>query len=222
MSNEGSKRIVRAAQAWGEKAATFRHPLNPDSEISGARLGLLTGWRNGSEAPDALTQLAEESWVAEIAALALLRGEAGVAMYADRKDGAIALVAGGPKRTIARILVEDGHSASAWAGSVRTATKETCQAAGLDRAPVPEVTDVTLELDDAARSWIAERGYDPKMGARPMARIIQDHIKRPLAEELLFGTLAGGGHVRISVGADGNLQLHPEPTRRELVPLPKH
>jgi ATP-dependent Clp protease ATP-binding subunit ClpA len=82
--------------------------------------------------------------------------------------------------------------------------------------------NVTLELDDAARSWIAERGYDPKMGARPMARIIQDHIKRPLAEELLFGTLAGGGHVRISVGADGNLQLHPEPTRRELVPLPKH
>ncbi|MDH4073617.1 MAG: ATP-dependent Clp protease ATP-binding subunit ClpA, partial [Gammaproteobacteria bacterium] len=53
--------------------------------------------------------------------------------------------------------------------------------------------DVTLELDDAARSWIAERGYDPKMGARPMARVIQEHIKRPLAEELLFGSLSDGG-----------------------------
>jgi ATP-dependent Clp protease ATP-binding subunit ClpA len=46
---------------------------------------------------------------------------------------------------------------------------------------------VTLELDDEAREWIAAKGYDPKMGARPMARIIQEHIKRPLAEELLFG-----------------------------------
>ena len=60
--------------------------------------------------------------------------------------------------------------------------------------------NVTFELDDAAREWIAERGYDPKMGARPMARIIQEHIKRPLAEELLFGSLADGGHVRITVG----------------------
>ena len=64
-----------------------------------------------------------------------------------------------------------------------------------------------LNWDDAARNWIAERGYDPKMGARPMARIIQEYIKRPLAEELLFGSLADGGHVRIGVGADGNLEL---------------
>ncbi len=48
----------------------------------------------------------------------------------------------------------------------------------------------------AARRWIAKRGYDPKMGARPMARIIQEFIKRPLAEELLFGKLVNGGHVR--------------------------
>ncbi|HNP34578.1 MAG TPA: ATP-dependent Clp protease ATP-binding subunit ClpA [Woeseiaceae bacterium] len=76
--------------------------------------------------------------------------------------------------------------------------------------------NVTLELDDAARNWIAERGYDPKMGARPMARIIQEHIKRPLAEELLFGKLEKGGHVRISLGADGTLLLDAEPARKVL------
>jgi ATP-dependent Clp protease ATP-binding subunit ClpA len=76
--------------------------------------------------------------------------------------------------------------------------------------------NVTLELDDAARAWIAERGYDPKMGARPMARVIQEHITRPLAEELLFGKLEGGGHVRISVGTDDSLKLNAEPALREL------
>ncbi len=80
--------------------------------------------------------------------------------------------------------------------------------------------DVTLELDDAARDWIADRGYDPKMGARPMARIIQEQIKRPLAEELLFGKLADGGHVRISVGEDGSLHLNAEPNLKELAHLP--
>jgi len=67
-----------------------------------------------------------------------------------------------------------------------------------------EQKGVSLSLDDAARRWIAERGYDPKMGARPMARTIQEHIKRPLAEELLFGKLVGGGQVRVSVSADGS------------------
>ncbi|MBT8098222.1 MAG: ATP-dependent Clp protease ATP-binding subunit ClpA, partial [Gammaproteobacteria bacterium] len=80
--------------------------------------------------------------------------------------------------------------------------------------------NVTLELDDEARDWIADRGYDAKMGARPMARIIQEHIKRPLAEELLFGSLEGGGHVRISVGPDDNLELNAEPLLRELEHLP--
>lgn len=80
--------------------------------------------------------------------------------------------------------------------------------------------DVTLELDDKARAWIAERGYDPKMGARPMARIIQEHIKRPLAEELLFGSLADGGHVKITVGKDGELELLAEPVLKELEHLP--
>jgi len=81
--------------------------------------------------------------------------------------------------------------------------------------------DVTIELDDSAREWIAERGYDPKMGARPMARIIQEHIKRPLAEELLFGAVADGGHVRVSVGEDNNLELNAEPVLKELEHLPE-
>jgi ATP-dependent Clp protease ATP-binding subunit ClpA len=67
-----------------------------------------------------------------------------------------------------------------------------------------EAKGVQISLDDAARRWIADKGYDPKMGARPMARVIQEHIKRPLAEELLFGSLAGGGTVRISVAKDGS------------------
>jgi ATP-dependent Clp protease ATP-binding subunit ClpA len=63
---------------------------------------------------------------------------------------------------------------------------------------------VTIEVDEAARLWLAGHGYDPKMGARPMARIIQQHIKKPLAEELLFGKLAHGGHLLIRV-QDGTL-----------------
>ena len=82
-------------------------------------------------------------------------------------------------------------------------------------------SNVTLELDDEARDWIAERGYDPMMGARPMARVIQEQIKRPLAEELLFGSLADGGHVRITVGEDDNLKLHAEPVLKELEHLPE-
>lgn len=61
---------------------------------------------------------------------------------------------------------------------------------------------VTLEVCDEARLWLAEKGYDPKMGARPMARVIQDQIKRPLAEKLLFGELAGGGHAVIKLEGD--------------------
>ena len=67
-----------------------------------------------------------------------------------------------------------------------------------------EAKRVTVLLDDAARRWVAHTGYDPKMGARPMARVIQEHIKRPLAEELLFGKLVSGGQVRISVKPDGS------------------
>ena len=63
---------------------------------------------------------------------------------------------------------------------------------------------VSIEVDDSARLWLAEHGYDPKMGARPMSRVIQENIKKPLAEELLFGRLVGGGQVLVCV-QDGEL-----------------
>ena len=59
--------------------------------------------------------------------------------------------------------------------------------------------NVGLEVDDAAVDWLAEKGYDSAMGARPMARVIQREIKQPLAEELLFGKLAKGGQVAVTV-----------------------
>jgi len=61
---------------------------------------------------------------------------------------------------------------------------------------------VRLTIDEKARQWLAVHGYDKDMGARPMARIIQEHIKKPLANELLFGKLADGGRVLITVEAD--------------------
>ncbi|MCG6865155.1 MAG: ATP-dependent Clp protease ATP-binding subunit ClpA [Thiogranum sp.] len=63
---------------------------------------------------------------------------------------------------------------------------------------------VTVDVADSAREWLAEHGFDAKMGARPMARIIQENIKKPLAEELLFGRLANGGHLVIRA-EDGQL-----------------
>jgi len=63
--------------------------------------------------------------------------------------------------------------------------------------------NVTLEIDDAAVNWLADKGYDAAMGARPMARVVQQEIKQSLAEELLFGKLAKGGHVEVSLGDDG-------------------
>lgn len=67
---------------------------------------------------------------------------------------------------------------------------------------------VVLHLDDAARSWFAENGYDQQMGARPMKRLIQEKLKKPLAEMILFGELAEeGGDVAITVGEDGELNL---------------
>jgi ATP-dependent Clp protease ATP-binding subunit ClpA len=61
---------------------------------------------------------------------------------------------------------------------------------------------VTLSLEPSARSWIATHGSDSKMGARPMARLIQENINKPLAEELLFGKLANGGSVHIYLDND--------------------
>ena len=65
-----------------------------------------------------------------------------------------------------------------------------------------EEKHVSLQVEPEVREWLAERGYDPQMGARPMARAIQEHIKKPLAEELLFGRLAQGGRLRIGVSGD--------------------
>lgn len=69
---------------------------------------------------------------------------------------------------------------------------------------------VTLEVDEAARAWLAKEGYDEKMGARPMQRLIQDKIKRPLAEDLLFGRLAEKGGVVQITERDGALGLEVE------------
>jgi ATP-dependent Clp protease ATP-binding subunit ClpA len=62
--------------------------------------------------------------------------------------------------------------------------------------------NVTIELDDASRKWLVDRGYDRQFGARPLARVIQEHIKKPLADELLFGKLIKGGLVKVSVKDD--------------------
>lgn len=59
--------------------------------------------------------------------------------------------------------------------------------------------NVTIELSSAAKEWLAERGYDRLYGARPLGRVIQESIKKPLAEELLFGKLAKGGAVKIGL-----------------------
>ncbi|MCX4188904.1 ATP-dependent Clp protease ATP-binding subunit ClpA [Methylophaga sp. OBS3] len=66
--------------------------------------------------------------------------------------------------------------------------------------------NVTIEIDNEAREWLAEHGYDIQMGARPMARLVQERIKRPLADELLFGKLSEGGHVRVLL-KDNELSL---------------
>jgi ATP-dependent Clp protease ATP-binding subunit ClpA len=78
---------------------------------------------------------------------------------------------------------------------------------------------VQLHVDDEARHWLGEHGYDEKMGARPMARVIQESIKRPLAEELLFGKLAHGGAVHIAV-KDDKLDLELESREKQEVAEP--
>ncbi len=91
---------------------------------------------------------------------------------------------------------------------------------GLDKSTIGSVVDkfiaqlesqlsekkVDLIVDEDARTWIGDEGYDPKMGARPMSRVLQEHIKRPLSEEILFGNLAKGGTVRVTV-QEGKLHL---------------
>ncbi|MBW8851185.1 MAG: ATP-dependent Clp protease ATP-binding subunit ClpA [Xanthomonadales bacterium] len=77
--------------------------------------------------------------------------------------------------------------------------------------------DVSLSATPAARDWLAEHGFDPLMGARPMARVIQDRIKRPLADELLFGKLVNGGRVSIDV-RDDELVVEAQAEPEKLLP----
>ncbi|MBL0227664.1 ATP-dependent Clp protease ATP-binding subunit ClpA [Thermomonas sp.] len=76
---------------------------------------------------------------------------------------------------------------------------------------------VSLSATPAARDWLAQHGFDPLMGARPMGRLIQDKVKRPLADELLFGKLVNGGRVRLDV-ADGELALDVQAEPEKLLP----
>jgi len=79
---------------------------------------------------------------------------------------------------------------------------------------------VQLDVDVAARAWLAERGYDKLMGARPMARLIQEQVKKPLAEMILFGALADkGGRVHVTVRDDALVLDAEKVERRELVKL---
>ncbi len=78
--------------------------------------------------------------------------------------------------------------------------------------------NVTIELSSAAKEWLAERGYDPLYGARPLARLIQEQVKKPLAEELLFGKLVRGGAVKVTL-KEGKLDF--EITEATLPALPK-
>jgi ATP-dependent Clp protease ATP-binding subunit ClpA len=84
--------------------------------------------------------------------------------------------------------------------------------------------DVTIELSDEAAKWLIARGYDQQMGARPMARVIQEHIKKPLADEVLFGKLKDGGHVRVVVVKEegGEEKLGFEFLEGRVVPKPEN
>jgi Tfp pilus assembly protein PilN len=181
--------------------------LIPGEGASSARIALLTGWRDGPEGAPAPLSTISESWTTEAAALALLRGPSGVAVYADRAEGAIAIVAGGPRRIIARILVENGESHIAWASALRSAVRESCAAAGLERTPAPEAGETTLELPDSAGAalrsrvknlredprWLAEYGialgalliataHDPRTAALA-SMTASGHLSRPPAWE---------------------------------------
>jgi len=82
---------------------------------------------------------------------------------------------------------------------------------------------VHLELDDKALDWLCKKGHDPLYGARPLSRVIQEHIKRPLAEELLFGKLAKGGKVVVTVDDGGELAFDCTPTNSPtLLPSPEN
>jgi ATP-dependent Clp protease ATP-binding subunit ClpA len=86
---------------------------------------------------------------------------------------------------------------------------------------------VTINLTSEAADWLAEHGYDERMGARPLGRVIQEHVKKPLADQVLFGELVNGGSVTVAVvgeGADAKLELvavPPRPAKPKALPKPK-
>jgi ATP-dependent Clp protease ATP-binding subunit ClpA len=80
--------------------------------------------------------------------------------------------------------------------------------------------NVTIELSSAAKEWLAEKGYDPLYGARPLARVIQQYVKQPLAEELLFGQLAKGGAVKVGL-KDGALTFEFHEAAPPALPRPE-
>ncbi len=75
-----------------------------------------------------------------------------------------------------------------------------------------EEKSVTIDFTAASKNWLIEHGYDPVLGARPMARLIRDKIKKPLAQEVLFGQLSNGGHVKIDAVAQGLVLEYAEST----------
>ncbi|MFB6374500.1 MAG: ATP-dependent Clp protease ATP-binding subunit ClpA, partial [Bradymonadaceae bacterium] len=75
--------------------------------------------------------------------------------------------------------------------------------------------DVEVELTDDAREWLAREGYDEVLGARPLERTIQENLKRPMADEILFGKLEHGGVVHVDVDDDGELTFEYEPGEPE-------
>jgi ATP-dependent Clp protease ATP-binding subunit ClpA len=82
--------------------------------------------------------------------------------------------------------------------------------------------NVHIKLDDAARAWLTERGYDKLYGARPMGRLIQEKIKQPLAEELLFGKLVHGGEVAVHMKDDEPVfEVTPAPPKASKPKAPK-
>ncbi|HEY4200073.1 MAG TPA: ATP-dependent Clp protease ATP-binding subunit ClpA [Devosiaceae bacterium] len=86
---------------------------------------------------------------------------------------------------------------------------------------------VTINLTPEAAEWLAERGYDERMGARPLGRVIQEHVKKPLADQVLFGELVNGGQVTVAVvgvGPDAKLELiatPPRPAKPKAIAAPK-
>ena len=77
-----------------------------------------------------------------------------------------------------------------------------------------------LLIEAEAKVWLAQHGYDPQMGARPMKRVIQEQIKRQLADDLLFGDLSEGGDVRVDLNEEGELEVKATPREKEQKALP--